>query len=304
MRKKYLLLLLLLGCGKNPFAPQSLSGPIYFSVTVGDYSQIHSIDVDGNGLIQLTTSAISKHRPRWSRDGGRILFTGLSRRTNIHFLPVIISDEIGRNERTVLEHGIRPVFSPGGDRIAFSYESQLPGFGGDYDIFIYDLSKEIATPILPDPDSSDTVADWSPDGRYLLVHESGTFFDPTLVYLFDLVDHTKTRYTDSGISMSGRFSPDGQMIAFLHRERNELEETIYVQDIYNNREKTKVVKLDSTKLVSLAWSPDGSQIVFSGSKVTPTEFKDGVVYSINRDGSKLRQIYTNPTLSQALDWRW
>lgn len=300
MRKTYILLLLLLGCGKNPFAPQSEIGPIIFSMRVRDYSQIHSITTDGRGLTQLTTSPSSKLGPRWSRDGKWIIFNRPSK-TNIHFSSVMIADAFGRNERIVLEHGISPIFSPKANRIAFSLESLAPGFG-QRDIVIYDLEKETGQWVLRDSLLDDNIADWSRDGRYLLIqsHTLNPMEPGRDIFLIDLVDSTKTRLTHQGNAWFGIFSPDGLSIAFVRRkviDPSHIQETLHVMRI-DSANSDQIVTLDNTWIISPAWSPDGLHVAFIASDFPSSSHQR--ICIVNLESKESKQIFEGDV--HGLDW--
>ncbi|MBC6963092.1 MAG: hypothetical protein DWB48_10325 [Nitrosomonas sp.] len=125
----------------------------------------------------------------------------------------------GSNEKVLLEHGLWPVFSPTGDKIAFSYHTLLPAFGTPYDIVFYDLRTNSASLLKEDTSFSDVLRDWSPDGRYLLVNsDKGTTNTELIIniYSIDLLDSSRTKLTEGPISSLGRFSPDGQSIVYVH----------------------------------------------------------------------------------------
>ena len=54
-------------------SPES-NGKIVFGATQNGYSQIYSVNPDGTGLVELTTSG--GVAPAWSPDGSRIAFIG------------------------------------------------------------------------------------------------------------------------------------------------------------------------------------------------------------------------------------
>ncbi len=206
MAKNFILYLifagsLFLSCEHNPVAPLGEVGPIIFATKSGDYTQIYAINEDGSGLIRLTRSSFNNFSPRWSRDGEKIVFNSRDRTPNHHFFSIVITEEHGNNERGVLEHGYGPVFSPDGNRIAFGYDTDFPGWGGKRDIVIFDLTRQTATWVLPD--STDYfVSDWSPDSRFLLVtaHEDLTTQGESKICLIDLQDSTRIELVRGGNS--------------------------------------------------------------------------------------------------------
>lgn len=300
--------LLLLSCEHNPVAPLSQIGPIIFATKSGDYTQIYAINEDGSGLIKLTRSSFSNFSPRWSRDGDRIVFNSIDRTPNHHLHSIVITEEHGSNERGVLEHGYGPVFSPDGNRIAFGYDTDFPGWGGKRDVVIYDLKSQVASWILSD--STDYfISDWSPDGSYLLVtaHEDLTSQGQSKVCLMNLLDSSRVELVKGGEFGSGRFSPDGQSITYVSRERliaPSFRDTLFTIQI-NGSNKSHIVTLENAIISAPVWSPDGFHIAFLAWNTSATIDKNSI-YIINSDGTGLRQLFTHQQLYNvnSLDWRW
>ncbi|MBC6963090.1 MAG: hypothetical protein DWB48_10310, partial [Nitrosomonas sp.] len=63
MQKTYLLLLVLLGCSKNPFAPRSEIGPIIFASNRDGIRQIYAINEDGSNITRITRSDFNNYSP-------------------------------------------------------------------------------------------------------------------------------------------------------------------------------------------------------------------------------------------------
>ncbi len=298
--------LLLWSCEHNPVAPLGEVGPIIFTAKSGKYGQIYSINEDGSGLIKLTTSPYNNIWARWSLDGEWIVFNSMNRTSNRHLYSIIIADKHGRNERLVLEHGYGPVFSPEGDRIAFRYDTEFPGLGGRRDIAIFDLKQKVGTLVLPN--SSDYfVADWSPDGRYLLVtaHEDLTQLE-SKICLIDLYDSTRIELITGGEFFSGRFSPDGESITYVSRERPSaisFRDSLCTIQV-NGINKRDILTLENTVITAPVWSPDGSQIAFWAWNTLATKEQEKI-YLVNSDGAQARVVFTpRETIGFAsLDWR-
>jgi Tol biopolymer transport system component len=298
---------LLWSCEHNPIAPPGEIGPIIFTSKSGNYGQIYSINEDGSGLLKLTRSPFNNFWARWSPDGEWIVFNSLNRTPNRHFYSIVISNKHGRNERLILEHGYGPVFSPEGDRIAFRFDTESPGLGARRDIAIYDLKQKVGTFVLPN--SSDYfVADWSPDGRYLLVtaREDLTQLE-SKICLIDLYDSTRIEIVTGGEFYIGRFSPDGKSITYVHRIRPS---EVSFRDILNIIEvsglnRRTIITLENTVITSPVWSPDGSKIAFWTWNTVATE-ENEKIYLIHVDGTDVEVIFTpRETIGFAsLDWRW
>jgi len=294
----------------NPFSSKERPEPepIVFTTKSGDYTQIHAIHEDGGGITQLTNSPFHNSEPRWSKDGEWIIFNSRARTSNHHFDTVVIADKHGRNEQVILEHGFRPMFSPDGKRIAFAYDTELPGWGGKYDIVIYDLESGSATLVLPDSKNY-FVSDWSSDGRYLLAtcFESPVSPQSMAICLIDLQDSTKIELLAEKNISPGRFSLDGQSITYARQEQPThltFRETLHTMQV-DGTNKRNVATLENTFIGASAWSPDGAQIAFVAWNTLAKKDKENI-YMVNSDGSGLRVLFTHQVAYSisSLDWRW
>lgn len=302
-------------CG-NPFASDNNKeiGPIIFTSNKSGQQQIYAMQEDGSNIVRLTDSNFRNFNPRWSRDGNQIVFNS-KRSANIHFRAIVMADANGDNERMLLEHGLWPVFSPTDDTIAYSFDTVLPGFGGNYDIALHDLRTGATGLFKEDTSFSEIVTDWSPDGQYLLVENwKGTRISaPTRLVVnidsINLVDTSRTQLTESPpqLNNSGRFSPDGQSIVYVSKDSS----GTAIRNIYiMNRDgsgKRNVTNSDTLSALNPLWSPDGSKILFINWE---GQDQSGVrkynIYSINIDGTGKTQLTQESDQVEAsgLDWRW
>ena len=145
---------------------------------------------------------------------------------------------------------------------------------------------------------------WSPDGRriaFTLLEDLSK--GPSSVYVMNADGSDMTRLTDGSANDGIPFwSPDGRRIAFLS-QRDETTPGIYVMND-DGSDVTRLADYDDEALgipgifyLSLAWSPDGRQMVF-------TSFGTGgeyalAIYVMNADGSNVRQLtdHTNYAMS-------
>lgn len=302
MRKTYILLLLLLGCSKNPFAPQSEIGPIIFASSRDGIRQIYAMNEDGSNKTRITYSDFQNYSPRWSRDGKHIVFNS-KRSANIHYNAIVMAEANGSNEKVLLEHGLWPVFSPAGNKIAFSYDTLLPGFGTPYDIVFYDLRTKSASLFKEDSSSKD-INDWSPDGKYLLVtrvilklNNENKAEPEHQIYLIDVETGFERRLAGGRFCNWGKFSPDGLSIVFTCSDSSMGQRDIFTMNLDGSNKKNLTVSPDKYEF-SAAWSPDGSRIVYLAG------FSSYLMYIMNSDGTDKKLLMNDEIGFTSVDWRW
>ncbi|MGH2669103.1 MAG: peptidase S9, partial [bacterium] len=132
----------------------------------------------------------------------------------------------------------------------------------------------------------------SPDGREVAFFgERNSFFID--LYLADAeTGRPKRRLVKSTINSnyeslrfiysSGSFSPDGRAFAIAAKRKQR--EDLVILDVKRGREERRI-RVPLNGLETPAWSPDGTQLVFTG-------FDGGLsdLFIINRDGSGLRRL--------------
>jgi Tol biopolymer transport system component len=125
-------------------------------------------------------------------------------------------------------------------------------------------------------------ADWSPDGKNLAIvrdseGRSRLEFPPG-----------KVLYETAGWISSPRFSPTGDMIAFLdHPSRNGDPGEVVVTTLSGERH---VVSTGWVSLQGLAWSPDGAEVWFTGTRTGMNRS----IYGVSRKG-KERLVLRTPS---------
>lgn len=116
---------------------------------------------------------------------------------------------------------------------------------------------------LPLPET-ERVGDWSPDGRWLATesdrhppHGSGD-----QIYLMRPDGTDRRRLTDGpGTNGGPNFSPDGQQIAYSHRERGK--RSIRIMDIDGGNHRTVLEEEGDTMIQQYCWAPDGKSLAFA-----------------------------------------
>jgi Tol biopolymer transport system component len=164
---------------------------------------------DGSDSRQLTDDLARDRMPRWSPDGGRILFA--SNRSGKYEAWTIRPDGGGLTQVTHLpdQQVVLPFWSPNGKRIAFTY--------GPHGTVLLDLSgPHSRTRVLPPAQNGQVLSglSWSGDGQFLsgmLKSRDGVTTDGVIVW--SLADNTFRRLTSKG--EDPMFFREGTRIFFL-----------------------------------------------------------------------------------------
>ena len=209
----------------------------------------------------------------------------------------------GSGSTKIVDQGDDPAWSPDGTKIAYTAPPTLT-HGPQLAIVDADGTGTVFPTGTADNESQPS---WSPDGSKIVFTRfvpDGSFF------VFDLfvmnADGTgQTRLTDSRADDPGfaatepAWSPDGTRIAFtrtITQSGNQpLDEEIYVINV-DGTDLTRLTHNPATTVLandlSPAWSPDGTQIVFSSRR----EGSYGV-HVMNADGTGLRRVAEAPQAS-------
>jgi len=177
---------------------------------------------------------------------------------------------------------IDPDWSPNGELIAFGRTN------------IYAL--EPATGQITDIVRNAWDPSWHPDGTSLVYSFLGTEGG---LYTVDVNTGEQNRLPIPQFSELGgdpfhpAWSPDGRQLAFAMPDQNGLEE-IFVTDSSCAEAENALCELQQLtdadgQSYSPAWSPDGSRIAFTSSRVDTWW-----IYVMNADGTNLQQITQNP----------
>ncbi len=300
-------LILFSSCEHNPVAPLSQLGPIVFASDRTGISQLYTIEPDGSNLVQLTHNEFSHMFPRWSPDGKTIAFS--SKRDGLtDTLPSLyVINPDGKNERLVVPQGWLPVWSPDGKRLAYSKDPRCGGICGNWDIFILSLPKRTEYTLNTSLTYYESVSDWSPDGRFLLIESNNPKDNPGQdweIYVMDLQGNYVARLTDNDVwDVSPRWSPDASKIAYSAFDGQDWD--IFVMDA-DGSNKRNLSNDDYLFSFSPCWSPDGTKILFSatdGSEQQQRDLEVINIYLINIDGSGLTKLTKGNFKNLSPDWR-
>ena len=225
-------------------------------IAYDDPSDIHSVNPDGSGHVQLTTDPGNDFGPEWSPDGQRIAFT--SDRGGLGSQVYVMNADGTAQTRLTdpPERSGGPAWSPDGERIVFSR---------GFDLWVMNADGTGQTPIATISGGAGA-ADWSPDGsRIAFVRDSGIWsIRPDGTGLMQSTSVPPWPQTYYG---APDWSPDGSRITATVSYEADGE---YCADVFTVRPDgtggTTVLPAtcesgaSSNQYADPGWSPDGSRI--------------------------------------------
>ncbi len=229
-----------------------------------------SMSTDGGGrstinVVPLTTYPGREMQPAFAPDGNQVAFVWSGEKDDNSDIYVRLVD--GGNSVRLTDHpgdDVNPVWSPDGGTIAF-YRSSHDGDG----IFLVPAlggAERKLTGLWANRFGfgSHTWIHWSPDGKWLVVSDKASADEPFSLFLFSPETGVKRRLTSPPASVVGdcspAFSPDGSQVAFV-RVMSAVVGEVYLVSLNGGEDKR--MTFDGTGASTLAWTPNGREIVFS-----------------------------------------
>jgi Tol biopolymer transport system component len=284
-----------------------VNGRICYTSNRDGNGNLFSIFPDGTGFQRLTTDPNDDAQCAWSPDGNRLAFR--SRRDGNYEVYVMNADGSGQTRLTATFTGTatnppsssQPMWSPDGQRIIFRSDRS-----GNYNVWVMNADGTNQTQVLDDA-GDDRYPSFSPDCSKIAYRSSRdgdtTGGDPE-IWVMNADGTNRFQLTSNTIFDSApAWSPDGTQIAFERSQATNSEGTgagyptdeIWVMnaDGSNQRQLTTNNAHDEGP----AWSPDGTQIVFTSERDGNSE-----IYLMNADGSDQRRFTNDPALDESPDW--
>ena len=245
-------------------------------------SFISVIDLNNNGILQLTPKDIIARFAKWSPDGRRIAYNVPTSQGNSI---LYIMDANGENKVSVKSDCDNAEWSPNGELIACISSSDYSG----YAIYIIDVNKKHAQKAV---ERTYAHVSWSPDSQSIIYNSGMPGDDISNIYLLNIegnmdpVQLTSDQNRDS----EPEWSPDGNQILFSSTRTG-------VKQIYlMNADGTHEYALTDGDKPNFGakWSPDGTKIIFVSlrhennlSRCAPyINPCNSEIYLMNADGSK------------------
>jgi Tol biopolymer transport system component len=193
-----------------------------------------------------------------------------------------------------------PVWSPDGDRIAFTEQTNNPR---NPDVYIMDADGTGKTRLTFGPRDDDE-PQWSPDGTQILWNRNRGD-NPTGTLMVMNADGTE-KHSLAGSERDdsdGMWSPSGDQVAFISRDpctSPDCPNAHYQLDIHvirsDGSDERSVTQTEFDEFGAV-WSPDGSRLAFVRDQV------DGAhIFVINADGTGEEQLTDGQTYDVAPDW--
>jgi TolB protein len=273
--------------GADPVAktPAKTGKIVFSSNRSGDY-EIHAMNADGTGVVQLTKAVGDDSDPTWSPDGKRILFT--SDRDHQDSNPQKVSSEIyvmnadGSAPKRLTTNEFQdwsPHWSPDGKQIV--YASSLTEPGNNFDVFTMNADGTGRKNLTPGP-GRDFIPLWSPNGKIVFSSDDDGEYD---LYVMDADGGPVTKlFEDPHSDHPSSWSPNGEQLLFRRFDPSESHTNLYVvnADGSNVRQLTTGAGLFDCCAV---WSPDGKQIAFASDRNGTHD-----IFVMNSDGSNQRVL--------------
>ena len=245
------------------------------------------MDHDGANVQYLTDSSSIVLAPRFSPDGGRILYTSFQ-----SGFPRIYEMDVASVQARALEEQpgtmtFAPRFAPDGRTVVFSLEQ-----GGNTDIYTMDSQSGSARRLTSDP-SIETAPSYSPDGSQIVFESDRS--GAQQIYVMSASGGEAVRISNGpGKYGTPVWSPKGDLIAFTKQHQGRFHIGVMRTDGSEERLLTASF-LDEGP----TWAPNGRVVMFT--RETSGAGGEPGLYSVDISGRNLRKV---PTEGPASDPAW
>jgi len=214
-------------------------------------------------IVPFTSSAGEKDNPAFSPDGNAIAYSWKGEKNdNADIYVKLVGAGVPLRLTTDPGDDLSPSWSPDGRFIAFVRLSK----GGDG----YYLVPALGGPERKLADSHKdsewgNYLDWSPDGKFLAVADRMSAQDQLRLLLISVESGEKKVVASppDPFVASARFSPDGKFLAYV-AGAGFLAQDIFLVPVSGGE--AKRLTLDKRRVLGLAWTPSGNEILFSSDR--------------------------------------
>lgn len=321
-----LVMFVALGVGSASQSPARATAPgtngrIAYSRFAGRHADIVSANPNGTGVVKLTSTPADTYdfNPDWSPDGTKVAFQrdrdsdSSCGQACVQGIYTVKPDGSQVARLTPDDPGIYsadPSYSPNGMRIAFercigpivndtcTYEG-LFVMSADGSNTIQITFENLTSPF------QDGEVQWSPDGTHF-VFQRFRFSDSSTAVFTVRIDGTDFRRLTPW-QLDGEhpdWSPDGNLIVFESYGDGAppgISTNVFtVRPDGSHLEQVTHNDGGALNATNPAWSPDGKKIVFVQIPSGPLGYAD--IFTMNADGSAIRQVTTSPLFDFRPDW--
>jgi Tol biopolymer transport system component len=311
----------------------AVNGPIAFQRFAGPREDDHSSQIYTRSAAgverKLTTFSSGAVDPAWSPDSSRIAFGRIFLRTHKPDQLYTMAATGGGVRKLTSGCGssclgdIWPQYSPKGDQISFiralnPLVDHRAGFDryqtfGRSQIMLVPAgggAPKVVREFGRDPSIANGGADWSPDGKQLVVALESSKHPNTHTHLTNALfvlgadGSGLRRITPWALGATDPdWSPDGKLIVFNSQGGHSQGIHLVRPDGSGRREllrgNDRAVNIGP--VVHPSWSPDGTQIVFAArGKIGNLNRSD--IYAMNADGSNIHKLFGGPRFEAAPVW--
>lgn len=220
---------------------------------------IFTMDADGENQRALVADSADNRRPSWYPDGDAVLFESNQGGRTAFYRYSFQTNTIEPAIEGAIPEGT-PQFgriSPDGKQLVFTLQINDTVMHQ----YLYNFDRKTIEQ-LTSGNYRHACANWSPNGKYLVLHARHDTKNQTdVVYKFRLKGRRWTRLTRNiGHSFCPAWSPNGKQIAYVRSMENTRPE-IFIMNKNGKANKQITHNTDGDTLP--AWSPDDSQLLIT-----------------------------------------